>query len=313
MPFEFTCPYCFKKTVVDEQFIGQQGPCVNCGKSITIPAPKRFSSTATDANIREHRQRRLLSFSWELRYLVLRAAVIVLTLLLACGSVYWLLWPSVIGLKQRHDVAACMNNLQRIAKALNNYAAQYGTYPPAIVKDSTGQPMYSWRVLLLPFLGEEHLYAQYDFDHAWNSPQNAMLMAQCPQVFRSPADMRKFSSSSSYMLITGAGTVFPPSGSLSPEQIRDGVKTTLLVVEVCPPVFDWTEPVDIDFSKLNKGVGIKAINAIGGNHVGGATAVFADGRAVWLPADTSPALLRSIITANGQEPINSNWFQGKQN
>ena len=39
MPFWFTCPHCGAQTQVSEQYVGQSGPCAQCGKTITVPAP----------------------------------------------------------------------------------------------------------------------------------------------------------------------------------------------------------------------------------------------------------------------------------
>ena len=37
MPFPFTCPHCGTQTYVSEQYVGQSGPCAQCGKMITVP------------------------------------------------------------------------------------------------------------------------------------------------------------------------------------------------------------------------------------------------------------------------------------
>ena len=37
MPFLFTCPHCGIQTYVSEQYVGQSGPCAQCGKTITVP------------------------------------------------------------------------------------------------------------------------------------------------------------------------------------------------------------------------------------------------------------------------------------
>ncbi len=311
MPFEFTCPYCFKKTVVDEQFVGQQGACVGCGKPITIPQPKRIANPIVRPVHSKHLETGPTQVTVEFRRLVQRVVTITLSICAICGITYWIFWPSLLSLRIRRDSVACMNNLQRIAQALNEYAVDYGTYPPPVINDSTGKPMHSWRVLILPYLGENNLYARYNFDQPWDSADNAQLIAECPQVFISPKARNTLAAAeSNYVLVTGSGTVFPPSGPLAPSQIADGAANTLLVVEIRNRQFQWSQPFDIDFAKLNTTSGALGTNAIGGNHPGGATAVLADGRAIWIPGDISPALLRSIITAGGQEPINATWFQG---
>ena len=41
MPFLFTCPHCGAQTYVSEQYVGQSGPCAQCGQTITVPPPTR--------------------------------------------------------------------------------------------------------------------------------------------------------------------------------------------------------------------------------------------------------------------------------
>ena len=37
MAIEFTCPHCQVKTLVEEEFAGQSGPCYSCGKTVVVP------------------------------------------------------------------------------------------------------------------------------------------------------------------------------------------------------------------------------------------------------------------------------------
>jgi len=39
MPIPFTCPHCGRQTLVPEQYIGQSGPCVGCGRTVTVYVP----------------------------------------------------------------------------------------------------------------------------------------------------------------------------------------------------------------------------------------------------------------------------------
>src|SRR5262245_37998702 len=53
--------------------------------------------------------------------------------------------------------AQSRENLCILMMAMRQYAETHGKLPPAIVRDKEGEPLYSWRVLLLPYLdrGEE--------------------------------------------------------------------------------------------------------------------------------------------------------------
>jgi hypothetical protein len=55
-----------------------------------------------------------------------------------------------------------MGRFKRVVQALRSYHRAKGHFPPAIVYGKDGRPWHSWRVLILPFLGYEYLYKEYD-------------------------------------------------------------------------------------------------------------------------------------------------------
>lgn len=75
-------------------------------------------------------------------------------------------------------------SMKMVAKALREYHAEHGEYPPPVTCDAHGAPMHSWRALLLPYLDEEPLAAAYHFDEPWNGPHNAPLAQYRPWHFR---------------------------------------------------------------------------------------------------------------------------------
>lgn len=309
MPFQFTCPYCFKKTLVEDSYAGQSGPCVNCGKTIVLPSGSQQSpsaptpSPALPASLPFYR-RKIFADG-------IKVGALALGLLVLSGVMFYVLWPSMVGLKARRDKTACMGNLIQIANALNAYAATHGTYPPSVVYDQAGKPMHSWRVLILKELGEAALHNQYNFDEPWDSPNNITLLGyRCPPVFISPAIAggTRGVSETNYFLITGPGTIFPTTGPLGPQQIVDPLGSTLLVVESNTRTVEWTKPLDIDIAKLNPRIGASGPDTIGGTHAGGATAVFADGTPAWLPNDLSSNLLDAMISPAGGEQVNTQAF-----
>src|SRR5262245_18129478 len=81
----------------------------------------------------------------------------------------------------------CSNHLKQIGLALQNYHDVYGSLPPAYIADANGKPLHSWRVLILPFLGERNLYEAYQFDEPWNGPSNSKLAEQVPACYRCPS------------------------------------------------------------------------------------------------------------------------------
>jgi len=298
------------KTLVDESVAGHEGPCVSCGKRVTVlEAPKRASQAGNiDAGSAVRPAARSVAKQTQQRWK--RTAV--KTAIFSLGSLAILivglsvLGPKIVQLKEYRDIAACKQNLRRIAQALNNYAKDYGTYPPAVTRNSAGVPMHSWRILILPYLGEEALYKQYDLEQPWNSSENSSMQWQVPAVFVSPASVnRGVVGESNYMLIRGPRTLFPPAGSWSPGGIRDGAANTLLVVETNNTLITWTDPTDLEFAVLPAQFGS---GGVGGTHPGGATVVFADGQPGWLPSDTSKSVLDSLVTPAGGEAVLGSWF-----
>ncbi len=233
---------------------------------------------------------------------VLRAAALAVGVTLFSIVMIYGLWPTFKGLKERRDAINCMSNLQRIAMAMNAYAKDFGTYPTPVVMDAAGKPLYSWRVLLLPYLDEANLYANFKLNEPWDSTHNAPLVASCPAVYISPGSVGN-TSQASYVLITGAGTIFPSTGPLKPAQIADGPSRTLLLVETNNMIHEWSKPYDIDVAKLNVRIGAAGNDKIGGTHADGASAVFADGEPAWLSSDLPSTIVDAAITPNGSEAI----------
>ena len=56
--------------------------------------------------------------------------------------------------------------------ALHNYHDTHGLYPPAVVYGDDDKPLYSWRVLILPFVEQDALYKEFHLDEPWDSPHN---------------------------------------------------------------------------------------------------------------------------------------------
>ena len=93
------------------------------------------------------------------------------------------------------------DNLKMIALAFHNYAALNGHFPPAVLRGPDGTTTHSWRVALLPFLGQEQLYSQYDRSQSWDSKQNQKVLKQMPAVLRHPLDATD-STRSGYFVFT---------------------------------------------------------------------------------------------------------------
>jgi hypothetical protein len=78
--------------------------------------------------------------------------------------------------------------MKQIDLALHNYLQDYRCFPPTCVVDKNGKPLYSWRVLILPYIEQDTLYRQFHLDQPWDSPHNKSLLVKGAKLFRCPED-----------------------------------------------------------------------------------------------------------------------------
>ncbi len=213
---------------------------------------------------------------------------------------------SVTRLTASRDQSMSIRNLQRIAEALNAYAADHGNYPPVAKTDQSGKLLHSWRVLILPYLDEEDLYNQIDLSVGWDDPVNVAVLQRMPSVYSHPnAAKHGMYNQSGYYLVTGPGTLFPSSGPLGPNDILDDPTQTILVVEAIPRSItgSWAEPGDVDYVAMQGVIGGDPSTEVGGLLDEGLAMVTTDGRGHFLPNATDPLVLRSLITPQGGERL----------
>jgi hypothetical protein len=188
--------------------------------------------------------------------------------------------------------------------AVHNYASAHdGHFPPAFVADAQGRPMHSWRVLLLPFLEQQELYAAYNFAQPWDGPDNRKLADRIGAIYRRPEDPPG-STLTRFVAVVGEPTVFPGARSVKLDEISDGTSKTLMFVEVADSDIPWMEPRDLKFDAIPMRINATGTHAprIGSTYPD-VRAAFADGSVRRLKDTTAPATLRALLTARGGEVI----------
>ncbi len=185
-------------------------------------------------------------------------------------------------------------NMSQIARAMRHYHDKHGRFPPAVVTSAEGQPLYSWRVLLLPYLDGEAVYRKFHLNRPWDHPNNRPLLEQMPPVFATPG--ARPGNTTSYQVLTGAGGLFDNAEGRGLSEINDGAARTLLFVEAREPV-PWTQPSDVAFD-------LERTPKLGGLSLSGFHAALADGtvRHIRLP-DMPTDLLRSLFTRAGGDRV----------
>lgn len=283
MPISFSCPHCGKQTSVAEQFAGQSGPCAACGKTVTIPggfSPPGYAYTPP----RQGGSGALIV----VLAVALVGGVCVMGLLVA------LLLPAVQAAREAGRRVSSMNNLKQISIALHNYHDTFNQFPPAVVRDANGQPLYSGRVLLLPYMEQQGLANQFDLTQSWDSPRNLPISQTVLPLFCDPSGGPP-SNRTDYLFVVGKGTAFEEPGPHSLASLTDGTANTLFMIEVKNSGISWAEPRDVDFSQ--------PMPLPPGHHPGVNLGAFFDASVKAIRNDTPPADVQAFATRAGAEPV----------
>ena len=147
--------------------------------------------------------------------------------------------------------------MQKIVQAISDhYDAKNGF--PSYVQE--GQPFWarphlSWRVWILPELGHQELFEQFNTDEPWDSEHNLPLVEKMPEIFLTP-QAKEFAErkpgSTTIQALAGDGGILAcekPGMPPSRKGITDGLSETALLVECHPSrAVPWTSPEDFPFN-----------------------------------------------------------------
>ncbi|MEX2091444.1 MAG: DUF1559 domain-containing protein, partial [Pirellulales bacterium] len=166
--------------------------------------------------------------------------------------------------------------------------------------DDNGNPYLSWRVHILPYLGQKNLYDQFHLNEPWDSPNNLPLLAKMPEFLRSAGDSSA-STNTRVMTFTGPAAPFgrlaAGADQIGPTiaQFQDGTSNTIMFVEAgADKAVPWTKPDDLPFDVHDP------LAAVGDLSTGKILAAFVDGSVWTIPADISPAAFSALVTLSGK-------------
>ncbi|GEM_PF-1803750 len=119
--------------------------------------------------------------------------------------------------------------------------------------DTASNPEFSWRVALLPELGFQELYDQFDFSQPWDSENNLKTASKMPSLFDSsflPATGEQLllegpddsQPESDFQLLTGKMGAMGEANITSADQAVDGADRTLYLAQTPKLKTIWTKP-----------------------------------------------------------------------
>ncbi len=207
--------------------------------------------------------------------------------------------PPVTRSREAARRSQCRNNLKQIGLALHNYHDVYGTFPPAYTVDADGEPLHSWRTLLLPYIDQKPLYDRIDLSKPWDDPVNEEVFKTRVQGYACPSNSIPLEKTT-YLAVVTTQSALRVESSCAIRDIKDGTSNTLLVIEVDQDhAVPWMAPQDADVTIVTAFLEGKSKHT----HTGGGHALLADGTVRFLSQNIDRRILIGLTTADGGEEI----------
>jgi hypothetical protein len=240
------------------------------------------------------------------------------------------------------DAAArsqCQNNLKSIAHATIHYAEQNKEHlPMASYSDPerSGSERLGWLVAILPQMGQEVLFSQFDITLGWDTDTNRRAANRPLKELVCPAqDTTKLSSplpTTTYPGVAGVGVdaallpmgerncgVFGHERRIRVKDVSDGPAQTLLILETSADLGPWSAAgtstvrgIDPSVAKLigeDRAYGrVHRMEKRRFAHVGeGAQAALLDGSARYINATVSVSTVAAAATIAGEDTLGPDW------
>lgn len=223
---------------------------------------------------------------------------VLLMMALVCGGILLaLLLPAVSAARSAARDMQTSNNLKQVGLAIHNYHSVYRQLPAAAGTDAAGNPIWSWRVALLPFVEQNVTWEQWQKDQAWNSQANLPLCLPLPFAYANPKEADPSSDQTHVFAIRHPQSMMSGESTLTFDSVTDGLSNTMLAVYLPWRTTSWAAPEDISLAELQaefaKATPAETIQVLFGD---GAVLRFSD------PLDAET--IEAMVTRDGGELVN---------
>ena len=247
----------------------------------------------------------ILMADWKRHYFVGNTLLVLMVpYLLVFSPAYF---PSQRGVREAARRMQSAGNLRQTVIAMHNYHEKHNHFPPPAITALDGTPLLSWRVIILPYLGEEKLFNEFHLNEPWDSEHNRNLIARMPEVYKDVGRVVCPKHHTFIQAFVGPGTILDPQRRVTLGEItlNRGTSNTALAAEGGHPVI-WTKPEDIPFTLEN---GISPIGGqfpVSGNYVR-VNIAFADGSIRGLRPPFPMEALREAVQWKSTKPVENAW------
>lgn len=254
----------------------------------------------------------------------LLVAIVIMAVLMS------LILPAVQQARESARSSQCKNNLHQMGLGLSGYEASYGRLPPG--RDAKAGWNHSWVTAILPYIEYSALFDCYDWNAAWDAPQNSQVSFSGLALFRCPSAIDDWPGKTDYggsygSSLTGltpgfqsgyaweAGLLPPVNIQLpgnyrrqgvSYGEIRDGASQTIVVMEDADRPAEeggmWANGHNC-FAHDNGPVNADPSNELFSRHPGGAHVLFGDGSTRFLSESIDLAAIGGFSTRHGGEVV----------
>ena len=159
-----------------------------------------------------------------------------------------------------------LEKLRNAALGILNYESANRFFPPPAEKDGVKKSGLSWRVHILPFVGEYELWQKFSLDEPWDSPANRKLLPEMPAIYSDFSSRLKMTADAPKGMTTmlapySENTILGSPKKVTFRNITDGSSNTVLLVVVDHALaVPWTAPKDFAYDPENPASGLKFDN-----------------------------------------------------
>jgi hypothetical protein len=215
------------------------------------------------------------------------------------GVLVSLLLPAVQAAREAARRNQSINHMKQLMLAMHNHHDMKRHFPAHAIYSDDGKPLLSWRVAILPHLGEQALYNRFHLDEPWDSEHNRALIPEMPLFLLDPSSKLTLEQGKThYVGPVGEDLFFSGTDRrLSFRQMTDGTSKTIVLLQVDDPhAVIWTKPQDWSYDEKEPLGGLN-----GSLHSGIFHAGFADAHVKVIPETVDPKLFHKLLTVRGRE------------
>lgn len=184
----------------------------------------------------------------------------------------------LVQMRDKADEARVMNDVRQISLSMLNFESAFRRLPFAAGPGESEE--LSWRVRVLPFIGQNELYKQFDLAQSWDSDVNRPIMEKMPPFFGEGNQ---------------TGLQWVQSDIQGFADITDGMSNTIAFIHNAAPV-PWTDSRPFTHNDaVRMFLALKPDEAL---IVG-----LYDGSVKRIPADTKIEVFEAMLTPDGGEKV----------